>query len=58
MRHIPMNFLYKRLHCPGNEKEKLWQRNKQQYLHAKENRYVLLSFYDTYTYWLLYTEIY
>jgi len=31
-------------------REELEQRNNQRYLPAEENRYLLLSFYDTYIY--------
>jgi len=43
MRNIPKKFLYKRSHCPGNEK-RAGGGNKQSYLPAKENHYLLLSF--------------
>ena len=56
--YTPKNVLYQRSHSPGNEKERLQQRNKQQYLPVNENRYLLLSFYDTYIYLLLYIKIY
>jgi len=54
----PEKLLYKRSHYSHNEKNTLYQRNQQRYLPAKENRYLLLCFYDTNIYLLLYYKIY
>jgi len=42
----------KRSHCPGNEEDKLEQLEKERYQPAEKYPYLLLSFYDTYTYYL------
>jgi hypothetical protein len=41
-----------RAHCSGNEKDKLEQLDKQQYLPVETYPSVLLRFYDTYTYYI------
>jgi len=40
----------KRTHCSGNEEDKLEQLEKKRYLPAEKYPYLLLRFYDTYTY--------
>jgi hypothetical protein len=42
----------KRSHCSDNEEEKLEQLDRNRYLPAKKYPYLLLRFYDTYTYYL------
>ena len=46
----PNELSIKRLHCSGNEKDKLQQRDRKRYLPAEGNLYLLLTFYDTYIY--------
>jgi hypothetical protein len=42
----------KRSHCSGNEEEKLEPLEEKQYLPAEKDSYLLLRFYDTYTYYI------
>jgi hypothetical protein len=44
-------------HCPGNGGTELEQQSTVRNLQAEEDLYLLLSFYDTYTYLLLYKNI-
>ena len=46
----PSNITIKSSHCPGNERRGAAAKN----LPAKEDLYLLLSFYDTYTYYYIY----
>jgi len=42
----------KRSHCSGNEEGKLEQLERKRYLPAEKYPYLLLRFYDTYTYYI------
>jgi hypothetical protein len=42
----------RRSHCSGNEEDKLEQLKKERYHPVEKYPYLLLSFYDTYTYYL------
>jgi hypothetical protein len=42
----------KRPHCSSNEEDKLEQLREKQYLPAEKYPYLLLRFYDTYTYYI------
>ena len=42
----------KRSHCSGNEEDKLEQLERKRYLPAEKYPYLLLRFYDTYTYYI------
>jgi hypothetical protein len=46
----PSNITIKKSHCPGNEGRGAAAKN----LPAKEDFYLLLSLYDTYTYYYIY----
>jgi hypothetical protein len=43
----------KRSHCTDNEEDKLEKLERKRYLPAKKYPYLLLRFYDTYTYYIL-----
>jgi hypothetical protein len=42
----------KRSHCSGNEEDKLEQLERKRYLPVEKYSYLLLRFYDTYTYYI------
>ena len=39
-------------HCSGNEEDKLGKPERKQYLPVEKYPYLLLGFYDTYTYYI------
>jgi len=42
----------KRSHCSGNEEDKFEQLERKRYLPEEKYPYLLLRFYDTYTYYI------